>query len=47
MKKTLLSLGGDLEMSFHYQTKVSQRGNPFGESCSFRDMPFLKKRGDY
>jgi len=50
MKKTRLSLGGDSKMSFHYQTKVNQRGNPFDgfSTGNFKDMPFLqKKRGDY
>jgi len=25
-------------MSFHYQTKVSQKGNPFGESRTFAQI---------
>jgi len=30
-------------MSFHYQTKVSGRGNPFGESMTFTELEMRRK----
>jgi len=43
-KNSFFRFGGDSKMSFHYQTKVSQKGNPFAEGHTFRDMPFFKRR---
>ena len=45
-KKLFFRYGGDYKMSFHYQTKVSQRGNPFEDfsTGNFKDLPFLKRR---
>ncbi len=33
-------------MSFHYQTKVSQRGNPFSEGMTMADIYKATKRRD-
>ncbi|GEM_PF-5293800 len=33
-------------MSFHYQTKVSQRGNPFSDGFTFAELLKGMKRRD-
>jgi len=43
-KNSFFSLEVILKMSFHYKTKVSQRGNPFDRSLTFEEL-FKRRSG--
>jgi len=43
LRKKLVSALEVIEMGFHYQTKVTQRGNPFADSMTFAELELRRR----